>query len=125
VILHGDACRLPIRDQSIDLVLTSPPSELDQESRGLAFAEIARVCRGRVVILANIPGQRLVDGFRYPACPEGYVRALVGLNSDPGDVVLDCFTGTGVIPRVAAKMGRRAIGLDLDPGCVAYAATHQ
>lgn len=124
VILHGDAARLPLRDQSVDLTLTSPPSDLDQNTRSMALLEIARVTRGRIVILANVPGQQPVDGFLYPACPEGYIRALIGLNSEPGDTVLDCFTGTGIIPKVATRMGRRAIGLDLDPYCVEYAMFH-
>lgn len=118
MMIQGDARHLPIRDQSIDLTLTSPPSELDQDTRAAAFAEIARVTRGRVVILANVPGQGYVPGFRYPACPEGYIRAQIGVNSEIGDTVLDCFSGSGVIPRVAAKMGRRAVGLDLYTGGV-------
>lgn len=75
--------------------------------------EISRVARGRVVILANVPGQKAVPGYAYPACPEGYIRALIGLNSEVGDRVLDPFAGSGVIPRVAQKMGRIGVGVEI------------
>lgn len=45
----------------------------------------------------------------------GMARALVLLYSDPGDVVLDPFSGSGVVPLEAALLGRRAWANDLSP----------
>lgn len=45
----------------------------------------------------------------------GMVRVLIGLYSQPGDVVLDPFCGSGVVPLEAVLMGRNAIANDLSP----------
>lgn len=49
------------------------------------------------------------------ACPlpPELVRRLVDLSTEPGDAVLDPFAGTGVVPTMAADMGRDAFGVDL------------
>lgn len=35
--------------------------------------------------------------------------------TEPGDLVLDPFCGSGTVGVVAARMGRRFLGIDLDP----------
>lgn len=45
----------------------------------------------------------------------GMARALVLLYSERGDVVLDPFSGSGVVPLEAALLGRRAWANDLSP----------
>lgn len=44
-------------------------------------------------------------------------RILEGLSA-PGDLVFDCFMGSGTTQAVAAKMGRRFIGADINLGAV-------
>jgi len=44
--------------------------------------------------------------------PLGIIEHLMRIASNPGDVVLDPFMGTGTIPYVAASMGRRYIGYE-------------
>ncbi|MCU0494514.1 MAG: DNA adenine methylase [Chloroflexaceae bacterium] len=51
----------------------------------------------------------------------GMARALVEMFSQPGDVVLDPFSGSGVVPLEAALAGRHAWASDLSP--YAYALT--
>lgn len=51
----------------------------------------------------------------------GMARALITLYSRPGDIVLDPFSGSGVVPLEAALAGRRAWANDLSP--YAYALT--
>lgn len=109
----ADARRLPFKDASVDLVLTSAPTDLDHTDRVMAYSEISRVAKYRVVICANTPGQRPVAGRCYPAWSEKFVRTQIGLNSNIGDVVLDPFCGVGVTMDVAACMGRTGIGSDL------------
>ena len=53
--------------------------------------------------------------------PEELVRRIVGVSSNPGDTVLDPFAGSGTIPSVAAAMGRKAIGIELNPEYAAIA----
>jgi len=45
--------------------------------------------------------------------PPELVRRLVFLSSDPGDVVLDPFAGSGIVPAVAERLGRKPIGCEL------------
>ena len=49
------------------------------------------------------------------ACPlpPDLVRRLVLLSTDPGDVVLDPFAGSGVVPAEAERLERNAIGVEL------------
>ena len=53
--------------------------------------------------------------------PEELVRRLVVLYSDPGDVVLDPFLGSGQTALVAVKQGRKCIGYDIEPSYIALA----
>jgi len=50
--------------------------------------------------------------------PYNIVDFFIEMLSEPGDVVLDPFCGSGVIPIEVAILGRRAIGLDLSPVAV-------
>ena len=52
------------------------------------------------------------------AFPEELPRRLIKLLSYPGDTVLDPFCGSGTTPLVANRLGRRAIGFDLDAGYI-------
>jgi len=44
--------------------------------------------------------------------PEALLRRIVFASSKPGDIVLDCFAGSGTTLAVAEKLGRRWIGID-------------
>jgi len=50
--------------------------------------------------------------------PEALIARLVSLASDPGDLVLDCFIGSGTAAAVAQKLGRRWIGCDINKGAI-------
>jgi 16S rRNA G966 N2-methylase RsmD len=47
--------------------------------------------------------------------PHNVVAEYIKNYSKPGDIVLDPFLGSGVTALEAAKLGRRAIGIDLNP----------
>ena len=53
--------------------------------------------------------------------PEELARRVIKLFSPFGGVVLDPFVGTGTTTTVAKQLGRRWIGIDLDPQYVAMA----
>lgn len=62
---------------------------------------------------------RYVYEDNYPAkLNEDMVRGLIRAYSDPGELVLDPFCGSGVVLKVAKEEGRRAIGIDLNPEAV-------
>jgi site-specific DNA-methyltransferase (adenine-specific) len=46
--------------------------------------------------------------------PLGLLEKLIRLHTDPGDLVLDPFAGSGTTLRAAANLGRRAIGIECD-----------
>ncbi|OHC61616.1 MAG: hypothetical protein A2040_10840 [Rhodocyclales bacterium GWA2_65_19] len=50
--------------------------------------------------------------------PEQLIRRFVSLLSNPGDLVLDCFIGSGTTAAVAQKLGRRWIGCDINKGAI-------
>ena len=47
--------------------------------------------------------------------PEALMERIIRASSDPGDVVLDPFLGSGTTARVANVLGRHAIGIDINP----------
>jgi DNA modification methylase len=49
---------------------------------------------------------------------EEMLRRVVEWGSFPGDIVLDCFIGSGTTAAVAQKLGRRWIGCDINKGAI-------
>src|SRR5215212_2847740 len=49
---------------------------------------------------------------------ETVIERCVDLGSIPGDLVLDCFLGSGTTAAVAQKLGRRWIGADINKGAI-------
>lgn len=51
--------------------------------------------------------------FEYPTLkPEALLERIIRASSNEGDIVLDCFAGSGTTPAVAEKLGRRWIAMD-------------
>lgn len=50
--------------------------------------------------------------------PETLLDRLIATSTDPGDLVLDCFIGSGTTAAVAQKLGRRWIGCDINKGAI-------
>src|SRR5690606_14671023 len=43
---------------------------------------------------------------------------VISASSRPGDIVLDCFIGSGTTAAVAQRLGRRWIGCDINKGAI-------
>lgn len=56
------------------------------------------------------------DAFATPK-PEKLLKRVIGLATNPGDLVLDSFAGSGTTGAVAHKMGRRWIMVELGEHC--------
>lgn len=50
--------------------------------------------------------------------PEALLEKLIRASSNPGDLVFDCFMGSGTTPTMAMKLGRRFIGADINLGSI-------
>jgi DNA modification methylase len=50
--------------------------------------------------------------------PEKLIERILGISSNPGDIVLDCFVGSGTTCAVAQKYGRRWISCDINKGAI-------
>lgn len=58
--------------------------------------------------------------FRKGKKPERLLRRVIELATNPGDLVLDSFLGSGTTTAVAHKMGRRWIGVELGDHCYTH-----
>jgi len=59
-------------------------------------------------ILTLFPG---TEAFATPK-PERLIQRIIHIASNPGDVVLDCFVGSGTTAAVAHKMGRKWVAVE-------------
>lgn len=50
--------------------------------------------------------------------PEALLERIISISSNPGDLVFDCFMGSGTTQAVAMKLGRRFIGADINLGAI-------
>ncbi|MEK6612963.1 MAG: site-specific DNA-methyltransferase [Gemmatimonadota bacterium] len=50
--------------------------------------------------------------------PEGLLDRIVRVSTNPTDLILDCFIGSGTTAAVAQKLGRRWIGCDINKGAI-------
>jgi modification methylase len=70
-------------------------------------------------------GERLKDGEGKKAHPtqkpEALLHRVILASTQPGDLVLDPFFGTGTTGVVAKRLGRNYLGIERDPGYIAAA----
>ncbi|WP_421789877.1 site-specific DNA-methyltransferase [Hyphobacterium sp.] len=62
------------------------------------------------------PGTPTSELFRTPK-PERLIQKILNVSTDPGDLVLDSFAGSGTTGAVAHKMGRKWIMVELHDHC--------
>lgn len=73
------------------------------------WSEVGHNDSAKKEISALFPGQA---AFSTPK-PERLLERVLHIGSSPGDVVLDCFAGSGTTAAVAQKMGRRWVTVEL------------
>ena len=60
-----------------------------------------------------------VENSGYPTQkPEALLNRIILSATDPGDLVFDCFMGSGTTQAVAMRLGRRFIGADINLGAI-------
>lgn len=83
------------------------------ESEGVALSDVwSDVASFQTVVnspeIQNYPTQK----------PEKLIERIIKASSNPGDIVFDCFMGSGTTQAVAMKLGRRFIGADINLGAI-------
>lgn len=59
------------------------------------------------------------ENLNYPTQkPEKLLERIILVATNPGDIVFDCFMGSGTTQAVAMKLGRRFIGADINLGAI-------
>ena len=64
----------------------------------------------------------LEGGIKFPNSkkPERLIERICQIATNPGDIILDSFLGSGTTAAVAHKMGRRYIGIELGEHCYTH-----
>ncbi len=70
-----------------------------------------------ISIVNPVGTERTEVGFQTQK-PEALLERIIKASSNPGDLVLDCFIGSGTTARVSQKLGRRWIGCDINKGAI-------
>ncbi|MGR9015141.1 MAG: site-specific DNA-methyltransferase, partial [Gammaproteobacteria bacterium] len=76
--------------------------------------EVGHTQEAKKEVMAVVPGAENV--FQTPK-PERLIRRILELSTNPDDLVLDSFAGSGTTGAVAQKMGRRWIMVELGDHC--------
>lgn len=71
----------------------------------------------------NFPSVRPYKGKHPAEKPLSLLEHAIEATTFPGDIVLDCFAGSGNTGVAAVKLGRRAVTMEIDPQWVAQAAS--
>ena len=110
---NADAVRVPYDDATVKTF---------NSSRKAGFGKVPDLARGKVPedwwyfpVVARLHGERT----GYPTQkPEALVERIVKASSNPGDVAADFFCGSGTLPVVAERVGRRWLACDASPRAI-------
>lgn len=83
------------------------------ESKGVPISDVwTDIASFQTVVnspeITNYPTQK----------PEKLIQRIIEASSNPGDIVFDCFMGSGTTQSVSMKLGRRFIGADINLGAI-------
>lgn len=110
---NADAVRVPYDASTVQTFASS---------RKAGFGKVPNLARGKVPedwwyfpVVARLHGERT----GYPTQkPEALVERIVKASSNEGDTVADFFCGSGTLPVVAERLGRRWLACDASPRAI-------
>jgi len=98
------------KTQRLDETTRSRKITSDEATRGMPTRDVWELS-----IVAGFKAERT----EFPTQkPETLLERILLGSSNPGDIVLDCFIGSGTTAAVAQKLGRRWIGCDINKGAI-------
>lgn len=99
------------------IVIQTKPGSVPQKKRYLDEAPGVPL-QDIWVDISAVQGGAL-ENCNYPTQkPEALLERIIQIATDPGDLVFDCFMGSGTTQAVAMKLGRRFIGADINLGAI-------
>lgn len=96
---NADAVRVPSARQAMGDPRANPAGKLPDDV--MTFSRLCGTFRER----RGTPNQ----------LPEDLVSRFILALSNPGDTVLNPYAGSGTVPAVAAKLGRKGVGIEIVP----------
>ena len=110
---NADAVRVPYDDSTVKTFASSPKA---------GFGKVPDLARGKVPedwwyfpVVARLHNERT----GYPTQkPEALIERIVQASSNVGDVVADFFCGSGTVPVVAERLGRKWLACDASPRAI-------
>lgn len=116
-IFNSDDIRIPFSKESLGRHGSSSGWRSGDEKERAAIHAKGKIVEDwwEIPMLNSMAKERL----DYPTQkPEALIERLIKASSNPGDLVFDCFMGSGTTQAVAMKLGRRFIGADINLGAV-------
>lgn len=131
---HGTIARWRTSPDKMEELWNAPDTGVPNSHGRIKLGRDGRpIKRCRIVFLDEVPGVQLSDvwddisyiagrakeALGYPTQkPEELLRRVIFGSSNPNDLVLDCFAGSGTSVAMAQKLGRRWIGCDINKGAI-------
>ena len=86
--------------------------QTDEPTKGVPMPDVWEIS------MINPVAKERTD-INYPTQkPEALLERIIKASSNPGDLVFDCFMGSGTTQAVAMRLGRRFIGADINLGAI-------
>lgn len=131
---HGTVARWRTSPEKFEQLWNAPQTEVPNSHGRIKLGRDGKpIKRCRIIFLDEMLGVPLNDNWTdipyvaggadeaegYPTQkPEALLERVIKVSSNPGDIVFDCFMGSGTAQEVAMKLGRRFIGADINSGAV-------
>ncbi len=131
---HGTVARWRSTPDKMEELWNAPQTEVPNSHGRIKLGKNgAPIKRCRIMFLDEMPGVPMSDVWtdisyvaggsdeseNYPTQkPRKLIERIIATSSRPGDLVLDCFMGSGTTQEVAMRLGLRFIGADINLGAV-------
>ena len=116
---YGDVWGDTLSYQTIknELLEIESVNELSELNTDLSNDRVLYDVWGDIMSFQQIPTS--VENSGYPTQkPESLLQRIILSATNPGDLVFDCFMGSGTTQAVSMKTGRRFIGADINLGAI-------
>lgn len=131
---HGTTARWRTSPEKMEELWNAPQTEVPNSHGRIKLGRNGKpIKRCRIMFLDELPGVPLSDNWtdipyvaggssqshEYPTQkPEKLLERIIRTSTDAGDIVFDCFMGSGTTQAVAQKLGRRFVGADINLGAI-------